>query len=171
MIHNGGKLPSIVSVTKAGLTTGLPYRFYVIAENFIGQSIPSNIATVYSCTAPRNLPRPTRGTITETSVELFWSAPQDDGGCLITSYSIFRNDAGTGSFVEVHQAQVNNKPNLKTFTVTDLPANKVGSTIKFKIVATNKATYSTESTILAVVLAAVPSDPVSAPVSDFSVTS
>ena len=36
MIHNGGKLASTVTATKAGLTTGLPYRFYVVAENFIG---------------------------------------------------------------------------------------------------------------------------------------
>ncbi len=36
MIHNGGKLPSTVSTSKTNLTTGLPYRFYVVAENIIG---------------------------------------------------------------------------------------------------------------------------------------
>ena len=58
MIHNGGNLPSTVSATVGSLTTGRPYRFYTVAENFIGVSIPSALATVYSCTEPSGLDRP-----------------------------------------------------------------------------------------------------------------
>jgi len=65
---------------------------------------------------------------------------------------------------------VNNKPSLKTFTVTDLPANSVGKTIKFKIKAYNRAGYHFTSFSLSIVLASVPTTPVTAPVSDFTVT-
>lgn len=170
MIHNGGKLPSTVSASKSGLITGLPYRFYVVAENVIGKSIPSSITTIYSCTAPSGLDRPVKGSVTQTTVQLFWNAPVDDGGCLITGYSILRDDGNNGNFVEVHAATVNGKPNLKTFVVTDLPASPVGKTVKFKIVAHNMATYSVTSFSTPVVIAAPPTSPASAPVSDFSVT-
>jgi len=163
-------LPSTVSVAVFNLTTGLPYRFYVVAENIIGKSAASDFSTVYACTAPTGLDRPTRSVITQTSVQIFWTAPSDDGGCLLTGYSILRNDGNDGDFVEVHAADVNDKPTLKTFIVTDLPANKVGKTIKFKIQAHNRAGYSFTSFSLAVILASVPTTPVSAPASDFSVT-
>lgn len=104
MIHNGGKLPSTVSVTKTSLTTGLPYKFYVVAENFIGQSEPSAVTTIYSCTIPSGLDRPVKGTVTQTSIELKWSSPYDDGGCLITGYAILRNDGNDGPYIEVHAA-------------------------------------------------------------------
>ncbi len=72
--------------------------------------------------------------------------------------------------MEVHASEVNNKPTLKTFVVTDLPTNSVGKTIKFKITAHNRAGYSYTSFSLAVILASVPTTPTSAPASDFSVT-
>ncbi len=152
------------------LTTGLPYRFYVVAENIIGKSVASDFTTIYACTAPKGLDRPTRGVITRTSVQIFWTAPSDDGGCLLTGYSILRNDGNNGAFTEVHAASVNDRPTLKTFIVTDLPANSVGKTIKFKITAHNRAGYSFTSFSLAVILASVPDTPSTAPVSDFSVT-
>jgi len=104
LIHNGGALPSTVSTTRTNLTTGLPYRFYVVAENIIGKSVASEVTTIYACTAPRGLERPFRGEITTSSVELFWSSPADDGGCLLTGYSILRNDGNNGPYVEVHAA-------------------------------------------------------------------
>lgn len=170
MIFNGGKFPSTVSATVASLTTGLPYRFYVVAENIIGQSVASSFTTVYACTAPSGLDRPLKGLVTQTSVELFWSAPYDDGGCLLTSYSILRDDGNSGDYTEVHAAIVNNRPNLKTFVVTDLPAGALGKTIKFKVKATNLAGYTFTSFSTAVVLAAVPSTPTNSPSSELSTT-
>lgn len=142
MIHNGGALPSTVSASVFNLTTGLPYRFYVVAENIIGKSVASEVTTIFACTAPSGLDRPYRGVITTTSVELYWTSPLDDGGCLLTGYSILRDDGNNGDFVEVHAAAINNKPSLKTFLVTDLPANAIGKTIKFKVKAYNRAGYT-----------------------------
>lgn len=150
--------------------TGLPYRFYVVAKNIIGLSAPSNYLTVYSCTNPSGLDRPVQGAVTQTSVSISWSAPADNGGCLVTSYSILRNDGNNGAYVEVHAAQVNNKPNLRTFTVTDLPVNSIGKIVKFKVVVTNVAGYAFTSFSTPIVLAAPPSTPVSAPQSDFQTT-
>lgn len=159
-----------MSTTKTNLTTGLPYRFYVVAENIIGKSVASEVSTVYACTSPSGLERPRRGLITTTSVELFWQSPSDDGGCLLTSYSILRNDGNNGEYVEVHAAEVNNNPALKTFTVTDLPVNSIGKTIKFKVKAYNRAGYHFTSFSLSIILASVPTKPTTAPASDFSVT-
>lgn len=173
LVHNGGKLPSTVSVTvSTGIVTGLPYRFYVVAENVIGQGLPSDVSTVYACTAPSGLDRPIQGVVTQTSVELKWYSPYDDGGCIITSYSILRDDGNNGGvFTEVHAADVNNLPNLRRFVVTDLPSQSVGKVVKFKVKATNRAGYSFTSFSTPVTVAAVPAKPLVAPASDFSVTS
>jgi hypothetical protein len=57
-------------------------------------------------------------------------------------YSILRDDGNNnGIFVEVHASEVNNRPNLKRFVVTDLPTNVVGKVTKFKVRATNLAGY------------------------------
>ena len=59
---------------------------------------------------------------------------------------------------------------MKSFTVTDLPSNCVGKIVKFKISATNVAGYRYTSFSTPIVIAAVPSAPSNAPVSDFSIT-
>lgn len=171
MIHNGGKLPSTVSTTISNLATGLPYKFYVVAENVIGQSVPSSVTTVYSCTEPYGLARPIKGAVTMTSVQLFWEAPYDNGGCLTASYSILRNDGLSEVFIVVQSAQVNNDPTLNTFIVTDLPANPVGMLVKFKVSVKNVAGYSFTSFSTAIIIAGPPSTPANAPASDFTTTS
>jgi hypothetical protein len=170
MVHDGGSLPSTTSVTVNGLTTGLPYRFYIVAKNIIGLSVPSNYLTVYSCTNPSGLSRPVQGTVTQSSVTISWSAPLDNGGCLVTSYSILRDDGNGGEYVEVHAAQVNNKPTLTSFTVSDLPVSALGKIVKFKVKATNVAGYTFTSFSTPIVIAAVPSTPNSPPLSDFTST-
>ena len=171
LIHNGKGLPNTFTVTASTLTTGLPYRFYVVAANYIGNSIPSAITTIYACVAPSGFDKPYKGSVTSTSVELFWTAPDDDGGCPLTGYSILRDDGNGGPYIEVHAVSVTNRPSLNTFTVTDLPATPLGLSIRFKKVAYNKGAHSVTSSSRTVVIASVPLTPLTGPLADTSVTS
>lgn len=46
--------PSIVEYLATGLNTALPYRIKVVAYNYNGAGLESNIATYYPCKAPSN---------------------------------------------------------------------------------------------------------------------
>jgi hypothetical protein len=125
---------------------------------------------MYACIAPSGLDRPIQGAVSKTSVELYWMEPYDDGGCPLYGYSILRDDGAGGSFVEVHATDVNGKPSLNTYTVTDLPTSTSILTVKFKIKAINKAMLSVTSKPRSIVLASPPSAPLSAPYSDSLLT-
>lgn len=96
--------------------------------------------------------------------------PLNDGGCPLYGYSILRDDGASSSFVEVHALQVNGNPSLDDFTVTDLPPSPTGLTVKFKIVAYNKAGYSVTSKSTSIVIASTPDAPLTSPQSDFAQT-
>ncbi len=61
VVHQG--IESILTTTVTGLTSGIPYRFYVVAQNYVGTSIASSIATMYACDAPTGMPTPLRGVV------------------------------------------------------------------------------------------------------------
>ncbi len=104
----------------------------------MGTGPQSSTAIFYSCQKPEGIAAPTVFSVSKTSIGIKWTSPADDGGCPITSYSILR-DGGPADpvFVEVHSADVNNKPTLQSFVVTDLPPLIVGQPLKFKVQATN----------------------------------
>jgi len=52
LVYDGRGFPHIASYTSQNLTTGLPYRFKVVAWNVNGPSIDSDIETIYSCLKP-----------------------------------------------------------------------------------------------------------------------
>lgn len=56
--YNGATNAQIRTYSATSLTTGLPYRFYLIAENYVGQSAQSPYATLYACIAPSGLSPP-----------------------------------------------------------------------------------------------------------------
>lgn len=98
--------------------------------------------------------------ITKTSVTLYWTSPQDDGGCSVTSYAILRDGGpGDSTFVEVHGTSVNNDPTMHTFTVTDLPAGMIGLPVNFKVRASNLGGFSTTSPSSSAIIADVPAKP------------
>lgn len=39
LIRNGYGYPTILTYTVSNLETGLPYRFYVISQNYVGKSV------------------------------------------------------------------------------------------------------------------------------------
>jgi hypothetical protein len=75
------------------IVTGQTYRFYLVSENYVGLSVSASaIAGHRACEAPSGVPAPTAGVTSTTSVALTWTAPADDGGCPLTSYTILAAD-------------------------------------------------------------------------------
>lgn len=82
-------MPNVRKFLVSGLQTGLNYGFTVQALNFNGPSLASNPSYFIICTVPSALNPIVMSAVTRTSMTLSWTAPQDDGGCPIQSYSIF----------------------------------------------------------------------------------
>lgn len=59
VVFDGKGAPDIRSFKANHLQTGLPYKFYVTAANFIGSSPPSLVSTFYTCQRPSGLSPPT----------------------------------------------------------------------------------------------------------------
>lgn len=113
-----------------------------------------------------------KGAVTDSSVDLYWTEPSDDGGCPIKSYSVLRDDGDPDSdFVEVHATAINDKPSLFTYPITDLPASPKGLPVRFKVIATNMGGHSVASKALTVVVASTPATPADPPESDDTTTS
>lgn len=82
------------------------YTFRVYAINFNGMSQPSQTASFYVCSAPSDFGRPEVVNQTNTSITLKWNAPNDNGGCRITSYVVYRDDGLGGNITtEVNTLQ------------------------------------------------------------------
>ena len=181
LVFSGAGYPDQVEHTVDGalVETGLPYRFYTVSENYVGLSTSTSaIAEFRACQAPSGLAAPTRVSTTDSSVELAWTAPEDDGGCTLTGYALLAGDedAATAqgvSYAEVHSSAVGGDPTIGTFTVTELPPSaSAGSNLRFKLMAFNEGGFSVTSTqSLRVVLASVPDQPTAPAARDSALTS
>ena len=108
LVFNGEGLPDVRSFVAAGLVSGRPYRFYVQALNYAGISEASDITTIYACADPGQISAPKlNGQVTSTTIPIKWTAPNGNGGCAVTSFTILR-DGGPSSpnFVEIHTSEV-----------------------------------------------------------------
>jgi hypothetical protein len=134
-IFDGKDFRTIVSYLAEGLDTGRFYRFKVSAYNFNGEGDTSDELTTYACVSPSRMVQPTRVTSTPTSFTLEWYEPDDNGGCPITGYAVFRNDGENGAIgSEVNTASdtnVRDKPTLRQLVITDYPINAIGKTFMY----------------------------------------
>ena len=74
--------------------SGVLYEFKLSALNFNGESILSDALLVRACAAPSKVTSLQRVSGDETKITLRWLEPEDDGGCPITGYQLFRNSGG-----------------------------------------------------------------------------
>lgn len=139
------------------------HRFKVTAYNINGEGPASDEMTTYACQAPSQMSAPVRTASTATTLTLQWQHPSDNGGCLITSYAVFRND-GSASSINIeangdNDTNVRNRPTLDKLTITNFPVStSTGLTFSFKVIAYN-AVQSTDSDSVSYILASVPKAP------------
>lgn len=79
--------------TSPNLVTGRLYKFKHVALNKVGESVASTTQSIYACVAPSGFERPVVTTSTETSITITWKDPKDNGGCPITGFKVFRDQA------------------------------------------------------------------------------
>ncbi len=126
------------SLTVSGLTNGTAYQFTVKAVNSVGNSDdsrPSSTATPKSRITVPGIPTDVSANFGDSSADLSWSAPSNDGGSAITGYEITVTPGGAK--IAVDSARTLNKK------VTGLTN---GTSYTFVVKAKNEAGNGSDST-------------------------
>ena len=175
LVYNGDHFRHARTYIASELTTGSQYRFKVSAFNINGEGEMSDELVTYACLPPSSMPAPTRLSSTATTLTLHWVHPEDHGGCLITSYAVFRNDGANGSITTEangeNDTNVRNRPLLDTLQVTNFPPSvSTGKVFSFMVTAYNLV-GQTDSNSVSFILASVPAAPAQGPVGDDAIIS
>jgi len=107
-----------------------------------------------------------------TNITLQWSPPQDDGGCAISDYAVYRDENGTGASAWTLVNPLDrDDPTLEQFQCSTFPGGAVlGSYYVFKIIATNRQGNVASLLSSPMIWAGLPAKPGAAPVSNATVT-
>jgi hypothetical protein len=166
-VFNGNGFPTVTSFTAKGLIPGLVYKFKVQAINFNGVGPFSSEISIYSCEDINSIQAPYYISSTSTSLTVGWNSPAYDGGCSITGFKLFVDDALSfgNPTTEVNALTVNNQPSLRMTTMT-LLATDLGTTytFKLKVFNFNFAGYNEFESDLSEILFAIPPNQPSSPV-------
>jgi len=104
-VTNSGTLDNTLRTFTSAttLTTGLDYKFKVLAYNAVEDGNASTASDpIYSAIVPTAPQAVQKQTSTETSVTVEWTAPADIGGSPLTEYVVYSNGGGTSTtFSEV----------------------------------------------------------------------
>jgi uncharacterized protein (TIGR02145 family) len=128
-------------ITVTGLTNGTAYTFTVVATNANGNSLPSSAS---NSVTPSTVPgAPSIGTATKgnTQATVAFTAPVNNGGSLITGYTVTSNPGnltGTGSSSPI---TVTGLTNGTAYTFTVIATNANGNSLPSS--ASNSVTPST----------------------------
>jgi hypothetical protein len=133
----------------SGLTSGLKYKFRMVATNIIGDS---EMSVTASFTASSLALAPGQPTVTDRSdtpiLTIAWTAPTYNGGSTILSYNIYVDGVNTGSVPGT----------VLTYTET-APVLMIGATQSFKVTAVNSIGEGVYSVALSALAAQVPYKP------------
>jgi len=137
-VYDGSQENNNLHYLAEGLTNGLYYTFRAYSVNFNGVSLePSLSVSYFACTEPTGLDKAQIVSQTATALQISWASPQDNGGCRVTGFVIYRDDGQGGDIsTEVNaisDVEVRDLPSLNTFEVTSFPADSVGLTFRFQI--------------------------------------
>ena len=96
-----GRLNSLqTSHLATGLVAGRTYNFKVKSVDINGLGPDSAVVSFVSCVPPAHMSKPTLEAVDQTSFTISWDLPQDEGGCQITGYAIYRDD-GNGGMINI----------------------------------------------------------------------
>jgi titin len=118
------------SALVTGLTNGTSYIFRVAAKNTIGQGAYSASSLAVTPRATADAPTDLVGTYGDTTVDLTWVAPADNGGVTITDYAVQHSSDNGISWTSFAHA-ISTDTNL---TVTGLSN---GTSYVFRVAAVN----------------------------------
>jgi len=82
--------------------------------NFNGEGPTSDPVIYTACTEPTGLKAPRVTSTAETTIDLEWSAPKDDGGCALIGFELMVDDGLGGPFVNTDPSIVQYKPFLRS---------------------------------------------------------
>lgn len=166
IIYDGSYNSYTTQFNVTNLQSNVLYSFNVRARNFNGFGDNSDDLVSLVCLPPAIIETPSLVQTTQTSIEVSWTSPQFVGGCPITSYELYRNDAdSTTPSIQEGASTLANKPFITQYTVTGL--THIGLTYQFFVRAINSIGY-VDSNILSVVLASVPPAPTTSPYQDLT---
>jgi titin len=172
-VYDASTDPDVRSFTWFGAVTGQTYTFRAFGVNFNARSTQiGNEVSILACGLPRYMDQPLYVNSSRTDITLRWSPPQDDGGCAVSDYAVYRDEDGTGSSAWTVVNPVDrDDPTLEQFSCATFPGGAVlGSYYVFKIVATNRQGSVTSLLSSPMIWAGVPAKPGAAPVSAASIT-
>jgi len=127
--------------------------------NINGNSLQSDPETIYACDSPSNLSPPqyvSSDRVTK-QISLTWNVPQNDGGCPITGFKLYRDDGGVG-LTNIPITMSSTDPSLSSVTISLPGTATVGNIYSFVLEAINNA-GSVQSNALLVALASLPIKP------------
>ncbi len=132
--------PPNTSTTVTGLTAGTSYTFKVRAGNINGYGTASAASNAVTPTnaGPPSAPTDVAAAPNGSSALVSWTAPSDDGGGALTSYTV---TPYIGSVAQTAKTVSGSPPDTST-TVTGLTN---GTAYTFKVTATNVAGSTTSS--------------------------
>ncbi len=122
---------SATSKTVTGLTNGTTYTFTVYATNDAGDGPESDPSNAVTPLGPPGAPTGVSASAGDASATVSWTAPADDGGSAITSYTITTYDGSTpvkttSAGASATSKTVNGLTNGTTYTFTVYATNDVG---------------------------------------------
>jgi hypothetical protein len=121
----GGSSP----ITVVDLSNGVEYTFTVTATNAVGTSVASVASnTITPATVP-DAPTNVAAAIGDTNAGISWSAPTNNGGSSIISYTVTSNIGGHSTTTTNTNAVVNGLTNGTAYTFTVTATNAIGTSI------------------------------------------
>lgn len=173
LIYDGSNKPQTLSYLVEDLNTSSQYTFKLTALNFNGEGAYSNEFTFNACTTPSGFSAPWKQASTSTSITINWNEPEDDGGCPISGYAVFRDDGAGGSIDNevnsANDAAVRDIPTLRELTITDFESSTEGFVYRIKVTAFNDE-GSSDSYQTSILYAGAPDAPTSTPTKDADYT-
>ena len=133
-----------------GLTQGSPYKFYVIAMNAVGNSLPSPTVSFIAASVPNAPGKPYATAFDKTSITLAWTEPNNNGTPL-TNYKLYQS-VNSASYTILN-------PTLGVVTTTTINSLVTGSVYRYKLIATNAVGDGPESLQSDIIIAAIAPTP------------
>jgi hypothetical protein len=162
VMYDSGNNPLGKSHEVSGLAPSLTYRFQVKVRDINGLGPVSPTSSFVACKTPAELSAPTLVTVSQTSFDISWLAPNSSGGCPLTSYSLHLSEDQDTTSPSYAILQSGILATTLTDTTTFSDSTRTGKVLRVKVEAINQM-GSVLSPALQFVLASLPAQPTPPP--------